>query len=91
MLLGDVMCHYPFGKNFYLENLEDTDRFYKKDIVPTGLMPGKKALRAKDFARNIEEKFDELLPARGERRSAWIFPQILEKNYKNNAPKINLG
>ncbi len=81
LLPGDVMCHYPFGKNFYLENFEDTDRFYKKDIVSTGLLPGKKALRAKDAAREIEEKYDDLIPANGDRRSAWIFPEILEKNY----------
>jgi len=81
LLPGDVMCHYPFGKNFYLENFEDTVRFYKKDIVPTGLLPGKKALRAKDAAREIEEKYDDLIPANGDRRSAWIFPEILEKNY----------
>jgi tRNA pseudouridine13 synthase len=81
LLPGDVMCHYPFGKNFYLENFEDTERFYKKEIVPTGLMPGKKALRAKDVAREIEEKYDELIPANGDRRSAWIFPEILEKTY----------
>ena len=81
LLPGDVMCHYPLGKNFYLENFKDIERFYKKDIVPTGLMPGKKALRAKDFAREIEEKFDDLIPANGDRRSAWIFPEITDKNY----------
>ncbi len=80
LLIGDVMCHYPFGKNFYLEE-DESERFYKKEIVPTGLLPGKKALRAKDKAREIEEKFDELLPANGDRRSAWIFPEILEKTY----------
>ncbi|WP_456480455.1 tRNA pseudouridine(13) synthase TruD [Nautilia sp.] len=81
LLPGDVMCHYPFGKNFYLENYEDTERFYKKDIVPTGLLPGKKTLRAKDFARSLEEKHDDLIPANGDRRSAWIFPEITEKRY----------
>ena len=81
LLLGDVMCHYPFGKNFYLENIEDTERFYNKEIVPTGLMPGKKVLRAKENAWEIEKKYDEIIHAHGERRSAWIFPEILEKNY----------
>jgi tRNA pseudouridine13 synthase len=81
LLPGDVMCHYPFGKNFYLENKEDIQRFSKKDIVPTGLLPGKKVLRAKDFAAEIEEKYDELIPADGDRRSAWIFPEITEKTY----------
>ena len=81
LLPGDVMCHYPFGKNFYLEDVSDSERFYKKEIIPTGLLPGKKVLRAKDFAREIEEKYDELLPADGDRRSAWIFPEIIDKRY----------
>ena len=81
LLNGDVMCHYPFGKNFYFEDIDDSLRFYKKEIVPTGLLPGKKALRAKGLAREIEEKFDDIVPANGDRRSAWIFPEIEEKRY----------
>jgi tRNA pseudouridine13 synthase len=81
LLPGDVMSHYPLGRLFYLENFEDTERFYKKDISPTGLMPGKKVMRARDMAREIEEKYDELLPANGDRRIAWIFPEIIDKKY----------
>ncbi|GAX87414.1 tRNA pseudouridine13 synthase [Lebetimonas natsushimae] len=81
LLPGDVMSHYPMGRLFYLENFEDTERFYKKDISPTGLMPGKKAMRARDRAREIEEKYDELLPANGDRRITWIFPEIIDKKY----------
>ena len=80
LLLNDVMSHYPLGKMFYLEK-EDVERFFKKDIVPTGLLPGKKAIRAKGIAREIEEKYDELIPAKGDRRMAWIYPEFLEKNY----------
>ena len=80
LLLNDVMSHYPLGKIFYLEK-EDVERFFKKDIVPTGLLPGKKAIRAKGIAREIEEKYDELIPAKGDRRMAWIYPEFLEKNY----------
>jgi tRNA pseudouridine13 synthase len=69
------------GKFFYLEDVSDSERFLNKDITVTGLLPGKKALRAKDYARKIEEKYDELIPAKGDRRAAWIFPEILEKRY----------
>ena len=84
LLPGDVMSHYPLGKLFYLENIEDADRFYNKDISVTGLLPGKKAMRAKDFAREIEEKYDEFIPANGDRRTAWIFPEFLELNYNKD-------
>ena len=85
LLPGDVMSHYPLGKLFYLENIEDTERFYKKEISPTGLLPGKKAMRAKGFARSIEEKFDELIvDVDGDRRIAWIFPEFLDINYNKD-------
>ena len=81
---GDVMKHYPLGRLFYLEN-DESDRFLKKEITPTGLLPGKKAMRAKDMAGEIEKEFDELLiPANGDRRIAWIFPEIVEKNYNKD-------
>ena len=90
LLPGDVMSHYPFGKLFYLEN-DESERFLKKEITPTGLLPGKKALRAKDFARKIEERFDEFIPANGDRRMAWIFPEILEKNYNKDRAWFELS
>jgi len=83
LLPGDVMMHYPFGRLFYLEN-DESERFLNKEISVTGLLPGKKAMRAKDFARKIEEKFDELIPANGDRRMAWVFPEIIEKNYNKD-------
>jgi len=90
LLPGDVMTHYPLGKYFYLENSEDVDRFYNKEITVTGLLPGKKAIRAKDKAREIEEKYDELIPAQGDRRMAWIFPEILEKRYLKDYAQYEL-
>jgi len=83
LLPGDVMSHYPVGKFFYLEE-DESERFLKKEITPTGLLPGKKAMRAKDFARSIEEKYDELIPANGDRRIAWIFPEFIETNYNKD-------
>jgi len=83
LLPGDVMSHYPVGKLFYLED-DESERFLKKEISPTGLLPGKKALRAKDFARSIEEKYDELIPANGDRRIAWIFPEFVDVDYNKD-------
>jgi len=41
-------------------------------------------MRAKDFARSIEEKYDELIPTNGDRRNAWIFPEFIETNYNKD-------
>ncbi|GAB6045145.1 tRNA pseudouridine(13) synthase TruD [Caminibacter profundus] len=91
LLPGDVLTHYPKGKFFYLENLEDTERFHKKDISVTGLLAGKRVMRAKDKAREIEEKYDELIPAGGDRRLAWIFPEIVDKKYLKDYAQYELA
>jgi len=83
LLPGDVMSHYPVGKFFYLEE-DESERVLKKEITPTGLLPGKRAMRAKDFARKIEEKYDELITTNGDRRMAWIFPEFIETNYNKD-------
>ena len=83
LLRGDVISHYPQGRLFYLEE-DESERFLKKEITPTGLLPGKKAMRAKDMAGEIEAQFDELIPLGGDRRMAWIFPEIVEKNYNKD-------
>jgi len=80
LLIGDVMNRYPKGKFFYLEK-DESDRFLNKEITPTGILPGKKVIRAKGFAREIEKEFDEIIPAKGDRRNAWIFPEIIDKKY----------
>ena len=90
LLRGDIMSHYPLGRLFYLED-DESERFLKKEITPTGLMPGKKAMRAKDMAREIEEKFDDLIPLGGDRRMAWIFPEIVEKNYNKDKAWFELS
>jgi len=84
LLIGDVMSHYPLGKLFYLEDVKDTDRFLKKEVSPTGLLAGKKAMRAKDLAWEVEKKYDELIPANGDRRIAWVFPEFIDKNYNKD-------
>ena len=84
LLIGDVMSHYPVGRLFYLEDVKDSERFLKKEVSPTGLLPGKKAMRAKDLASEIEKKYDELIPANGDRRIAWVFPEFIDKNYNKD-------
>lgn len=82
---GDVMHHYPYGKVFELESLEESERFEQKEIVPTGLLPGNKVKRAGDLAGTIEMAFDDSnLQEQGSRRFAWVYPETCEFRYKDD-------
>ncbi len=83
LLTGDLMSHYPFGKIFHVENLEEeSEKFYNRDRVATGLLCGKKVKKSEGLAQNIEKEFDEPMTEDGTRRFAWIFPDDIETNYK---------
>lgn len=82
LLEGDVMMHYPYGRLFNVENLEEeAKRFESKDIAPAGLLPGRKAKRAQGIAGVIENPFVEDMNLNGTRRYAWIQVSNIEKNY----------
>ncbi|XPV67607.1 MAG: tRNA pseudouridine(13) synthase TruD [Halarcobacter sp.] len=82
---GDLMSHYPFGKIFHVEDLEaESLKFFEKDRVPTGLLCGRRVKRSVDLAQTIEKEFDRELTEDGARRFAWIFPQDIESNYKDD-------
>lgn len=85
MLPGELMSHYPFGKIFIAEELEiESDKFYKKDRVPTGLLPGKRVKISEGLAFEIEKEFDKKTFEDGARRFAWVFPDEIESNYKED-------
>lgn len=85
MLPGELMSHYPFGKIFIAENLEEeAEKFYKRDRVPTGLLPGKRVKQSDGIALEIEKEFDKKTLEDGSRRFAWIFPDEIESNYKED-------
>ena len=82
LLEGDVMMHYPYGRLFEVEDLqEEAKRFETKDIAPTGLVPGSKTKRAIGTARLIEEQFDETMNLFGARRYAWIQVEDIKSRY----------
>ncbi len=82
ILSGDMMMHYPFGKVFEAEDLQsESERFFLKDIAPTGLLPGKRASKATGVARIFEEKFDEDINVDGARRYAWIRVEDIKTRY----------
>jgi tRNA pseudouridine13 synthase len=82
---GDVMMHYPYGRLFHFENApEDVERFETRNISPTGLLCGQKSTKATSLAHLIEKEFDDEINIDGSRRYAWIFPEDVEGQYKEN-------
>ncbi len=92
ILMGDVMNHYPFGRIFHVEDMEsEATKFNLRDRVPTGLLCGKKAKLAVGKAREIEEQFDEVTNADGTRRFAWVFPDEVQSEYKEEGNHFELS
>jgi tRNA pseudouridine13 synthase len=91
LLPGDLMRHYPYGRDFEIE-LDEVDRFLEKDISPTGLLSGKRVKVATKFAGEIEKNYFRIIPGRdGERRYAWIFPEDIEGKYNEKEWHYNLN
>jgi len=85
LLNGDLLAHYPFGKIFIIENVEEeSKKFFQKDRVPTGLLSGKRVKLSNNIAFEIEKEFQEKIPEDGTRRFAWVFPEHLQSNYKED-------
>ena len=85
LLEGDVMMHYPHGRPFvYDGDPEELERFAAREIVPTGLLVGKRAKRAEGMARVIEKEYDAVHEIDGQRRYAWTFPEEVEGEYKSD-------
>jgi len=82
LLRGDVMMHYPHGRIFHAEDLEEeSKKFSAQDRAPTGLIPGKRVQRAIENARILERAFDVTIPENGSRRYAWIWPGDIVRRY----------
>lgn len=88
LLQGEVLGHYPFGKCFVCEDLQsECERFLRKDIVPLGLILGKKAFAcAEGFALRLENEifgeFTYFAPQlQGSRRFAWSFLESAKCRY----------
>lgn len=84
LMEGDLMMHYPHGRPFEFDGSdEEIERFYERDVVPTGLMLGKRARRSSGLSRQIEKEFDaDHKSIDGLRRYAWVFPEDIEGAYR---------
>lgn len=89
---GDTMMHYPYGRVFNVENLEEeARRFETKDIAPAGLLPGKKTKPSVSTAGLIESEFTDELNLNGTRRYAWIQVTEITKNYVEDKAHYELS
>jgi tRNA pseudouridine13 synthase len=92
VLKGDVFSHYPYGKLFNIENVEEeSEKFYNHDRVPTGLLSGNKTKFATDDALKFEKDFIEETKEDGARRFAWIFPSDISSEYKDERAWFELS
>ncbi|ANV97529.1 tRNA pseudouridine(13) synthase TruD [Helicobacter enhydrae] len=80
---GDLLHHYPYGKLFALQDLsQEVERFAKQEIVPCGVLSGKKITLPQDEAWALSERYiDEQVTESGSHRFAWVFPQNIQGEY----------
>ncbi|KIM10608.1 MAG: pseudouridine synthase [Sulfuricurvum sp. PC08-66] len=82
---GDIAMHYPHGKAFVVEDVPaELERLESHNTVLSGLLAGKRAMRAQGEALAMEAMFDKPTPVDGERRFAWIYPTEIEAHYKSD-------
>lgn len=93
ILKGDLMHHYPYGKLFCLESLEsEAQRFLSKDIVPCGILSGKKITLPTSDALAYQESFlDHAISEIGSHRFSWVFPEELEYRYIEEKAHLELS
>lgn len=93
ILNGDIFREYKRDKFFTPKVLNETiiKDFEAKQIVPTGLLPGRQAFRSMEDARKIEEKFDDMLiQEKGFRRDAIVYPRDISVKYDHETKKCKL-
>lgn len=92
IMTGDLLSHYPYGRIFTIEDLEtESEKFYNRDRVPTGLLSGKRVKNSESLAYEIEKQFEKKTGEDGARRFAWVFPEDVESNYKEEKNWMELS
>lgn len=93
VLPGDIMYEYKSEKWVNVTDLKSIKKPYKEQkLVPTGLLAGSKAWRAKALAGEIEHYFDDLsVNAQGTRREAVVYPKSIRHKYKKEDKTLELS
>ena len=90
MLLNGDIYNTKEGKLFTPKKIPTKD-FEDAKVMPTGLLCGRGVYRARDEAREIEEKYDDgFLYEKGLRRDAIIFPKDIEISYNRDFAKFHI-
>lgn len=84
VLPGDIMLDVKAQKWVNVTDLQAVRKPYKeRKLIPTGLLAGRKAWRAKALAGKVESAFDDAaVVTSGDRRPAWVYPSQIESEYK---------
>ena len=96
ILNGDILGHFPHGKFFVCENLNDeVQRFLRREISPSGLLLGNIKLKSQmlsaRFENEIYEKFYAYLPQlNGTFRYLWSFIENANCIYDEQNAQLNL-
>ncbi len=93
VLPGDIMLEAATGKWVNVTDLQQIRKPYKEQkLVPTGLLPGSKAWRAKGMAGKLEEAYDDLLVTSvGTRREAIVYPKRIRSEYNADEKVLTLS
>ena len=94
LLDGDVFLDVKKDKYITPKFLNESivNNFKAKDIIPTGLLPGRRVFRAIGEAREIEKRFDnEFIQEKGYRREAIVYPKDIDCKYSNDEQKCTLS
>jgi len=93
VLPGDIMYESKTKKWLNVTDLQSIRKPYKEQkMVPTGLLAGSKAWRAKGVAGEIEHHFDDLtVNAMGRRRDAVVYPKSIRHEYKKETKCFELS
>ncbi len=78
LLWGDV---YQADSKLFTPTQIPLKDFLAKKIMVTGLLCGSKVYLAQGEARKIEAQYEELLPLRGQRRAALVYPQDVKMRH----------
>lgn len=93
LLDGDIFLDRKKDKFFTSKAINESIKssFSKKEIIPTGLLPGRKVFRSVASAREVEEKFDDIfIQEKGYRRDFLVYPIVSSCKYYDKDRKTVL-